>query len=61
VFHYLLVLPDGEPADPGVFVSSEPPGHWKAGDVAMIRPGVEFRILDVQPGAGGRERGAVDG
>jgi hypothetical protein len=32
-----------------VFVSSEPPGHWKPGDVAMIRPGVEFRILDVQP------------
>jgi hypothetical protein len=45
-FHYLMVLADGEPADPGVFVTNEPPGLWKAGDVAIIRPGHEYRILD---------------
>ena len=25
-FHYLMVLADSEPADPGVFVTNEPPG-----------------------------------
>jgi hypothetical protein len=33
------VLADREPADPGVFVTNEPPGLWKVGDEFI--PGLE--------------------
>ncbi len=53
-FHYLLVQPDGVPNNPSIFVSNEPSGHWKVGDMAIIRPGHELRILDVRrPDANG--------
>jgi hypothetical protein len=34
VFRYLLVLPDGEPADPPMFVTAVP--TWSVGDVITV-------------------------
>ena len=48
MFHYLLVLADGEPADPGVFISSEPSGLVGAGQEFQTGNGKRWRILDVQ-------------
>jgi hypothetical protein len=47
-FDYLLVLANGEPGDPGVFVVNEPPGAWKVGDVFFTGTGDWFRILALE-------------
>jgi hypothetical protein len=45
-FRYLLVHADGEPADPGMFVTAIP--SWKPGDEFLAGSElVRFRILDV--------------
>jgi hypothetical protein len=43
VFSFEMRLPDGSPAEPPRFKSAVP--NWKPGDVAMVRPGFEYRIL----------------
>jgi hypothetical protein len=43
MFTHCMILADGSAADPPVFVSSVP--DWHVGDLVMIRPGREFRIL----------------
>jgi hypothetical protein len=48
VYRYLLVLPDGEPADPAAFVSSEPPPRWSVGDT-FTAAGRSFRIVAIEP------------
>ena len=45
-FLLLLVVDTGEAADPGAFVSTEPPGRWKAGDRFWSSGHREFRILE---------------
>jgi hypothetical protein len=47
-YHFILVQPDGEPNDPGVFISNEPPGLWKVGDEFLARGLERFRILDIR-------------
>jgi hypothetical protein len=54
---FILVQPDGEPNDPGVFITNEPPGVWKVGDTFIARGLERFRILDIQPAPEG-ENGA---
>jgi hypothetical protein len=45
-FRFVLIHLDGEPADPGMFVTAIP--IWKAGDEFLAGPElVKFRILDV--------------
>jgi len=45
-FRFLLVQPDGEPADPGMFVTAIP--SWKVGDEFLAGSAlVKFRILEV--------------
>ena len=44
-FRYLLLLEDGEPAEPAAFVVNEPPGHWNVGEVFFTGAGHFFRIL----------------
>ena len=45
-FRFLLVHADGEPADPGMFVTATP--NWKPGDEFLAGSElVKFRILDV--------------
>jgi hypothetical protein len=45
-FRYLLVRPDGEPADPGMFLTAIP--NWKVGDEFLAGSDLrKFRILDV--------------
>lgn len=46
MFHYRLQNPDGNPADPPTFTSSEP--DWRAGDTVLIRPGTEYRIVGIE-------------
>jgi hypothetical protein len=43
MFSFEMRLPDGSPAEPPRFTSAVP--NWEPGDVAMIRPGFEYRIL----------------
>jgi hypothetical protein len=45
---YYLMLADGEPADPAMFVVNEPPGRWRVGDTFFTGNGARFRILDIQ-------------
>jgi hypothetical protein len=45
VFKYLLMLADGEPVDPAVFVTAVP--NWKAGEEFMVSSGDRFRILGI--------------
>ena len=45
-FRFLLIHPDGEPADPGMFVTAIP--NWKTGDEFLAGSDlVKFRIVDV--------------
>lgn len=45
-FRFVLVHPDGEPADPAVFVTAIP--SWNVGDEFLAGTDlVKFRILDV--------------
>ena len=46
-FRYVLILDDGEPADPAVFVIAAP--DWDEGDVFLPRGGERFRILAIEP------------
>jgi hypothetical protein len=41
----LLLLENGEPADPAAFVVGEPPGRWNVGEVFFTGSGQFFRIL----------------
>ena len=43
MFKYLLALPDGEPADPAVFVTAVP--NWAIGETFMVYGGKQFRIV----------------
>src|SRR5215471_12656210 len=43
VFKYLLVLPDGQPPDPAVFVTAIQ--NWQVGEVFMVGGGKQFRIV----------------
>jgi hypothetical protein len=46
-FRYFLIQPDGEPADPGVFLTAIP--SWKVGDEFLAGANLtKFRILDIQ-------------
>jgi hypothetical protein len=44
-YRYLLVLEDGEAADPAAFVVNEPPGRWNIGEGFFTGSGSFFRIL----------------
>jgi hypothetical protein len=45
-FRFALLHPDGEPADPGIFITAIP--RWQAGDTFLAGPSIrQFRILDV--------------
>jgi hypothetical protein len=46
-FPFVLVLEDGEPADPAMFVTAAP--DWHEGDVFLPRGGERFRILAIEP------------
>ena len=47
-FRYVLYLPDGEPADPAMFVTAIP--AWRAGDTFLAGPDLTtFRILEIEP------------
>jgi hypothetical protein len=45
VFRFLLVLEDGEPYDPAVFVTVIP--AWTAGEELLVTAHQRLRILDV--------------
>jgi hypothetical protein len=45
MFRFLLVLTDGTPLDPAVFVTAIP--NWRVGDECMLGDGSRFRILDI--------------
>ena len=45
MFRYLLRLPDGQPPDPPVFVTSEP--SWAIGDVITIGAGEQLRVVAI--------------
>lgn len=46
-FRYLLVLEDGEPADPAAYLTAVP--TWKPGDTFLAGSDlVRFRIVDIQ-------------
>jgi hypothetical protein len=46
MFTFKLIQPDGTPADPPTFVSSEP--NWRVGNRVLIRPGFEYRIVGIE-------------
>jgi hypothetical protein len=45
MFRFLLVLLDGTPLDPAVFVTAIP--NWRVGEECMLGDGSRFRILDI--------------
>ena len=45
MFRYLLVLPDGEPADPPMFVTAVP--TWSVGDVITVGRGDQLRVVAI--------------
>jgi hypothetical protein len=45
MFRFLLVLPNGTPLDPAVFVTVIP--NWRVGEECMLGDGSRFRILDM--------------
>jgi hypothetical protein len=45
-FSFEMRLADGTPAEPPRFTSAVP--NWNVGDVAMIRPGVKYRIVETE-------------
>jgi hypothetical protein len=44
-FKYLLLLPDGRPLDPAVFVTAVP--HWSVGEEFEVAGMKRFRILGI--------------
>jgi hypothetical protein len=46
-FRFVLLLEDGEPADPPVFLTAT--RDWHEGDVFMPRGGESFRIVRIEP------------
>jgi hypothetical protein len=46
VFRYLLMLPDGEPHDPLVFVTAVP--NWSVGETITLGDSQRLRILAMQ-------------
>ena len=44
-YRYLILLENGEPANPAGFVVGEPPGRWNVGEVFFTGSGAFFRIL----------------
>ena len=46
-FRYLLALPDGDPADPAVFVTAA--SDWRVGDTFIASTGQFFVILAIEP------------
>jgi hypothetical protein len=46
-FRFVLMLEDGEPADPAVFLTGT--RDWHEGDVFMPRGGERFRIVRIEP------------
>jgi hypothetical protein len=46
MFTHKLVLEDGTPADPPMFVTAVP--TWREGDTVLIRPGFEYRIVGIE-------------
>jgi hypothetical protein len=47
MFTYQLFLEDGSPAEPLTFATSVP--DWHTDDKFMVRPGEEYRIVELQP------------
>ena len=45
MFKYLLVLRNGQPADPVVFSTALP--HWRVGECLMVDPGHHLRIVGI--------------
>ena len=46
-FRYLLLLENGEPADPAVFVTASP--QWEEGDPFQAGDGSRWRIVRIAP------------
>ncbi len=46
MFTFRLILRDGAPADPPLFVSSVP--NWNVGDTLIVTPSVVYRIVEVR-------------
>ncbi len=46
-FRYLLVLGNGEPADPAAFVTANP--QWNLGDPFTAGDGSRWRIVAIEP------------
>ena len=46
-FRYLLVLANGEPANPAAFVTANP--QWSAGDHFAAGDGSRWRIVAIEP------------
>jgi hypothetical protein len=44
-FKYLLVQPDGEPADPAAFLTAVP--NWSVGEEFMVSNGDRYRIVAI--------------
>jgi hypothetical protein len=45
MFRHLLVLPDGEPNDPAVFVTAVP--NWSADELITLGDGEQLRIVAI--------------
>jgi hypothetical protein len=45
-FKFMLVLPDGTPPDPAVFVTAVP--NWSVGEELTVGSGERFRILEIR-------------
>jgi hypothetical protein len=45
MFRHLLLLADGEPNDPAVFVTAVP--HWSVGDVITAGNGEKLRVVRI--------------
>jgi hypothetical protein len=44
-FKFMLVLPDGTPAEPALFVTAIP--NWRVGEKFLLGDGSQFRILHI--------------
>jgi len=45
MFRYLLLLPDGEPNDPAVYVTGIP--NWSVDEVIMLGNGERVRVIAI--------------
>jgi len=45
MFRYLLVMPDGEPNDPAVFITMVP--NWTIGEVITLGAGDQLRLVEM--------------